>query len=347
MFTGPASVESQAAMDSIRPSLTSSRIVYLIVFVRDLAESRAFYNQVLGLPIIEEDGDSVKLDTGQVMLCLKRASDYGIMLSDQRDDSSDTVFLVDDIQSMRAALEKRGVVFARSRTYEIGAVVDFYDPNGHRLMLFQPSQKSMMSSSADKVRAIWKASGRGGSEIIGPPAEPVVAKMKDLEKWGLKGKPLIYFFVFIKDMEKAIDFYETTLGLRAIERTHCCNNTCPGDEKGIVKYDVGGVILSVHHMHGHHAVLDDHGNPYGAQEFEPEYAKGVAPVFHVSNLDRTSDELSKYGLEFPDGIVRSSDGSLARLDAPSGHLYYLYEPSQEALTSVEGVKLQGILAADL
>jgi catechol 2,3-dioxygenase-like lactoylglutathione lyase family enzyme len=336
--------ESQQVLEESHSVLAESRIVHLIVYVHDLAESRTFYEHLLGLRVVEEDDDSIKLDVGQCLLCLNRAGDHGITLSRQRDDSSDIVFLVDDIDGMRAALEKRGVIFARSRTYEIGAVMDFYDPNGHRLMLYQPSERSMMSASADKIRAVWRASGKGGTELIGPAAEPMAANARDLEEWGLDGKPLIYFFVFIKDRYEAIEFYETCLGLRALERTHCCNETCPGDVKGVVKYDGGGVILSTHHLHGHHAVLDDHGNPYGAQEFEPEYARGVAPVFHVTDLEHVVKELSRRGIRFSHGIVRSRTGATVGFDAPSGHLYYLYEPSAEALTGPGGVRLEQILA---
>jgi catechol 2,3-dioxygenase-like lactoylglutathione lyase family enzyme len=329
------------------PWLAGSRIVQLNVHVSDLETSRAFYEQRLGLRKIEEDSESVKFDAGQTILCLNRADTYGIRLSSQRDDSSDVVFLVDDIQRMSAALEKRGVLFTRRRTYEIGSVVDFYDPNGHRLMLYQPSDHSMKSSSADKIRAIWRSCGRGKAEPIGPPAEAVTASDKDLEEWGLDGKPLLYFFVFIKDREEAIDFYENRLGLHALERTHCCNQTCPGEVKGVDKYDGGGVILSTHHLHGHHAVLDDDGNPYGAQEFEPELAKGVAPVFCVNNLKQVIDESSQRGLAFSDIALGSLTGAAAKVDAPSGHLYYLYEPSADALNSAAGVKLQKILSAEI
>jgi catechol 2,3-dioxygenase-like lactoylglutathione lyase family enzyme len=340
--------QSQQTLEENSQVLANSRIIQLIVYVHDLAESREFYENLLGLRVLESDDDSVKLDTGQVLLCLNRARDYGITLASQRDDSSDTVFLVDDIEAMRAALEKRGIIFARSRTYEIGAVVDFYDPNGHRLMLYQPSEHSLVRTpSGNKIRAVWRASGRGGSQIIGPAAETVDATPDDLEEWGLDGKPLLYFFVFIGNMNTANNFYEASLGLRAFERAHCCNNTCPGEEKGIVKYDGGGVILSTHHMHGHHAVLDDHGNPYGAKEFEPEFAKGVAPVFHVQNLEQALDKLSQRGLGVSRSIVRSRNGITASIDAPFGHLYYLYEPSAEALTGPIGDKLKQILAAEV
>src|ERR1700685_704487 len=92
-------------------ALTGALVVYLVVYVNDMSKSRTFYEQQLGLRPIESDEAIVKFDCGLVILCLQRASDYGITLPGRCDDSSDLVFLVDDINASRAALERRGVVF--------------------------------------------------------------------------------------------------------------------------------------------------------------------------------------------------------------------------------------------
>ncbi len=333
-----------------RSRLEDARMASLIVYVHDLDESRAFYGDLLGLRQVVDEADeagSVRFDAGVTVLDLRRAADYGITLAPQRDDSSDTVFLVDDVEAVSAALEKRGVTFARRRSYEIGKVIDFYDPNGHRLMLYEPSEKAMRSTSAPKMRAVWRAAGRGSAELIGPPAETVPVDAADLEARGLDGKPLIYFFVFVQDMAGANAFFEDALGFRALERTHCCNHACASDIKGVVKYDCGGVMLSTHHMHGHEAVTDDHGNPYGAKEFHPEHAKGVAPVFHVGDLGDAVWRLARRGVSAARTVTYSQAGATARVEAPSGHLFWLYEPSDEARDGPGGGKLQEILAAEL
>src|SRR5262245_20920087 len=113
--------------NEVGPNLAAARVVYLILYVHDLSESRRFYEDRLGLRVIEADETAVKFDAGMVMLCLHRASDYGVTLQGRHDDSSDLVFLVDDVNAVRAALEARGVTFVRRRTYEIGLVTDFYD----------------------------------------------------------------------------------------------------------------------------------------------------------------------------------------------------------------------------
>src|SRR5437764_1372445 len=96
--------------------LGDAPIVYLILYVNDLTESRRFYEQQLGLRAIEADEDSVKYEAGGVMLSLNLAAQYGVTLAGRRDDSSDVVFLVDDVNAVRDALEARGVTFIRRRT---------------------------------------------------------------------------------------------------------------------------------------------------------------------------------------------------------------------------------------
>lgn len=216
MLTEVEQIESRP-----RAALSDARIIYLFLYVNDLDESRAFYERTLGLRVLEADSYAVKYDVGQIILCLNRAEDYGIKLLGRRDDASDIVFLVDDINVARQALEARGVQFIRRRTYEIGFVIDFYDPNGHRLMIYEPSHVALSWPSGDKLRAVWRASGRGSSELIGLPAITQPMSAKEMEAVGLDGKPLIYLFLFVPTSDEALAFYQGELGLRALERVHC------------------------------------------------------------------------------------------------------------------------------
>jgi catechol 2,3-dioxygenase-like lactoylglutathione lyase family enzyme len=305
--------------------LTASRLIYLIVYVNDLAESRAFYENRLGLRVIEADGDAVRLDAGQIDLSLNRASDRGVTLVGRRDDSSDIVFLVEDLEATRSDLEARGVTFVRRRSYEVGLVTDFYDPNGHRLMLYQPSEVALTWPSADKLREVWRARGRGGSELIGAPAGPSAGPDS-----GLAGKPLVYLFMFEDDQVKAFDFYRDALGLTVLERVHCCNQDCAEEIEGIAKYDGGGVLLSTHHVHKSSMVVDDSGLPYSPGEFSPEHASGIAPVFLVGGIHRLVAALSRRGIHFEQGVQRLPSGAMARFEDPFGHPFFLFEPSAEA-----------------
>jgi catechol 2,3-dioxygenase-like lactoylglutathione lyase family enzyme len=313
--------------ESERSPLADSEVAYLIVYVTDIARSRKFYEGTLGLRPLEASDTFARYDTGAVRLWLRRAIEDDIALPSGTDDSCDIVFLVDDAKQMRAALERRGLEIAHQRTYGVGTVVDFYDPDGHRLMAYEVSEHAMTTPVADNLRDMWSSTGRGAEQsLIGEPATTI--DEADLVEKGLDGKPLSYFFLFIHDLHSAADFFERQLGLDVLDRSHCCSDHCPDDEPGVVKYDGGPIIVSTHHLHGHHSVLDDEGRPYAAREYDPWMAKGVAAVFAVDEIEGVVDELERRGVRFRDGIVRSEDGCFASFEAPSGHLLCLYEAAK-------------------
>jgi predicted enzyme related to lactoylglutathione lyase len=331
--------------------LAGSRLVAVTVYVRDLAESSEFYERRVGLRPLYADDAMAIYDAGMVMLWLRAASDDGVVLTGYRDEATDTVFMVDDIARARTALEARGIEFFRNRTYEIGQVTDFYDPNGHRLMLYQPSEEALSWPSAGKLRAIWRSAGRGGAELIGPAAVARTETVDDLVASGLSGKPLVYLFLFVDDPSRAVRFYNEALGMEALERAHCCNESCPdeehGEEEGIVKYDAGGVLLSTHHLHGGHVVLDDEGRPYSPREFDPSHVKGIAPVFHVFDVYGTANRLASHGVPVHPDVVETWAGKVARFEDPAGHVCHLYEPSSQAAALPSGARMDEILAAAL
>lgn len=329
------SIGSGAVLEETDAVLAEARVGYLILYVYDVAESRDFYERRLGLRVIEADEDTVKLDAGRVILALHRAADYGITLAGRRDDASDVVFLVDDLNAARADLEARGVSFIRRRTYEIGRVTDFYDPNGHRLMIYEPSATALSWPSAQKLREVWQACGRGGAALIGPAAAPAGAG-------GLDGKPLVYLFMFVPSSAEADAFYEGALGLRPIERVHCCNPACPPEEKGIAKYDVGGMLLTTHHIH-RSPVVDDFGRVYSPRALDPEHTRGIAPVFLVSDIAGVVERLRERGVRFTQEPVKSQIGDVARLEASTGHAFFLYQPWAEVLKWPAGAKVGEIL----
>jgi len=308
--------------------LTGARLSHLIVYAHDLAESTRFYRDRLGLPVLGEDRDCVRFDAGCIELHLQPAGAHGVQLFGERDDSSDVVFLVENLERMRTALESRGVVFKRRRSYEVGLVTDFYDPNGHRLMLYEPSPTALTWPSADKIRQVWAEAGLGGAEVIGPGAGPATGTD---EETGLFGNPLIYLFMFEDSQTAAYDFYNDALGLTSLERVHCCNQDCDAEIEGIVKYDGGGVLLSTHHMHQSSMVVDDSGQPYSPREFHAEHGQGIAPVFRVDDIDALVDRLAARGVVFGDGVRHGADGALARFEDPFGHPFFLHEPAGAAV----------------
>lgn len=309
--------------------LTDSRIEQLVVYVKDQSASRRFYHDQLGLHLLSEIDGAITLDAGGITIDLLRAADYGVELFGRRDDSSDIVFLTEDLERTRAALERRGVQFIRRRSYEVGLVTDFYDPNGHRLMLYQPSVTALTWPSADKIRDVWRIHGHGGSTLIGPAARPAIGT--DLEV-GLVGKPLIYLFMFENNQLSAYDFYSDALKLRVLERVHCCNQNCDDDIEGIVKYDGGDLLLSTHHVHPSGIVVDDSGQEYSPRKFNPAHGQGIAPVFAVDNVEHVETALRARRVRFRHEEGSAATGPRIKFDDPFGHPFIVsdrrYAPSR-------------------
>jgi catechol 2,3-dioxygenase-like lactoylglutathione lyase family enzyme len=312
--------------------LTGARIVYLFLYVRDLEVSRGFYERTLGLRVIEEDSDSVKYDAGQVILALNRASDYRITLPEPPDHSTDIVFLVDDVDSARAALEERGVKFTETHRYEIGAISDFYDPDGHWFTLYETSDEAMTWPSGDRIQAVRDANnGRYTSDGDG---------------FRLDGKPLIYLFLFVRDADEAFELYHENLGIRDLEGGPCSREST-ADEEGVVKYDTGGVILTTHALETVRSDEEIADHPCPPRTMNPTHMHGKAVVFHVRDIERAVQKLSGSGVRVDHGIRRSEIGAVAEFCDPSGHAFYLYEPSATALRRPSGAKLEQVLAVRL
>ena len=326
--------------------LAKSRVVYLFLYVKDLARSRDFYEHALGLRVIEEDRDSVKYDTGEIILGLNKAQDYGITLTTPPDHSTDIVFLVDDIDAMRAALEERGVVFSATSRYEVGAIADFYDPDGHWFTLYEPSEEAMAWPSGEKIRTVWNTNGRGASGqsvssiVLGSP------NGRDKRELRLDGKTLIYLFLFVLDANEAFKFYHDGLGLLDLEGGPC-SRASSADEEGVIKYDGGGVMLTSHHIDEERTVVDVSEHACPPRRLDPEHMEGKAVVFHVTEIEHVVEGLSRRGIRFSDGLKRSRIGAIAKFKDPTGHTFYLYEPSAEALSWPSGAKLKQILAEQL
>ncbi|GAA0459565.1 hypothetical protein Ade02nite_13600 [Paractinoplanes deccanensis] len=316
--------------------LTGAPIVSLVMYASDVAASAEFYHQRLGLPSLPAAPGEARAGAGGLDLWLRPADRHGVRLFGRRDDSSDVVFLVEDLEATRSALEGRGVRFERRRSYEVGLVTDFYDPSGHRLMLYQPSPTALTWPSAPKLRAIWRAYGRGGADVIGPSAGPAEGPP---ERTGLSGSPLSYLFMFENDQTAALGFYRDRLGLELLERVHCCNQDCDSEIEGIGKYDGGDVLLATHHMHEKSMVVDDLGRPYSPREFTPAHGQGIAPVFLVGDVAATAERLAGRGVPFPDEPETVPEGTLARFEDPFGHPFLLLEraPAAQRSKPREGV----------
>lgn len=319
--------------------LAQAPVVSLILYVDNLSRSCEFYERRLGLRMVDRDEESVVYAAGGITLSLNVASRYGVKLAGRNDDASDIVFMVDDFNTVRDALARRGVEFMRRRTYDVGMVTDFYDPDGHRLMIYQPSEEALSWPSGQKLRDVWRAFGRGGADLIGPPSR--IEGKEEAFAAGLDGKPVAYLFMFVPDSAAAYAFYNATLGLHPMEAVPCCNPECPPDEIGIVKYDVGNLLLSTHHIHGS-PVVDDYGTVYSARSVDPAHVGGIVPVFEVDDVASAVARLTPLGIRFAGNVMRSRRGSLARFCTTTGHTFLLCESNSGALQRPGSYKLHEI-----
>ena len=98
------------------------------LYFDDLARARSFYNEVLGLPVAEEQADHhVKFNFQDRFLCLERrgVEDYP---------SADKAVLFFEVPNLPASIERIGrQCFVR---IEAGWAV-LHDPEGHNILLLQ------------------------------------------------------------------------------------------------------------------------------------------------------------------------------------------------------------------
>ena len=117
-----------------------SKIGVVMLGVKDLGRSIAFYRDKLGLPLAQEiPNDFAFFNAGSVTLALAipLAKHTG-----QGAGATEVVFSVDDITSAHQALRARGVEFVQEPRVVTGAMwaANFNDPDGHRLSIFGPKK---------------------------------------------------------------------------------------------------------------------------------------------------------------------------------------------------------------
>jgi catechol 2,3-dioxygenase-like lactoylglutathione lyase family enzyme len=124
-----------------RPDFKLSQIGNVMLGVRDLSRSVAFYRDTLGLAVrFEIPGSFAFLDGGGVTLCLSQPL---ARASQQVAGATEVVFSVDDVRGAYEALRARGVPFTHEPRNVAGSnwAANFEDPDGHKLSVFGPERK--------------------------------------------------------------------------------------------------------------------------------------------------------------------------------------------------------------
>jgi catechol 2,3-dioxygenase-like lactoylglutathione lyase family enzyme len=117
------------------PTQLVSRLNVVYLYVRDVARSRAFYGDLLGVPL-EGDEHWQEADLGGTRFALHEWHD-GV-----GEPSSGTVHLSFEVAHLETAmreLREAGVEPGEVIRDVWGAAVDVVDPDGYRVHLFQPS----------------------------------------------------------------------------------------------------------------------------------------------------------------------------------------------------------------
>jgi catechol 2,3-dioxygenase-like lactoylglutathione lyase family enzyme len=111
----------------------------IILSVRDMDRSLAFYRDAIGLVVRAATPEFAFLQAGGVTLCLRQNA----RLTPEGADEGrvEIVFDVTDIHAAHDALRARGVVFRVEPRVVTGHLwaTDFRDPDGHTLSIFGPS----------------------------------------------------------------------------------------------------------------------------------------------------------------------------------------------------------------
>lgn len=239
------------------PILAHAKMVGVNLMVGDVDRSTAFYADFLGGPPIRSDGESnPAFDVGQCILSLKpRAAPA----PPARDRTAIMTFMVPDINDASSALRSRGVEVGEILRYEIGATADFQDPDGHSLALYEPSTAAMGWPSGGKIASI--VNGR-----VAP--------------------TLVYIFLFVPDAEAAYSFYHDELGLSYLE-CRPCRRGSTNHEKGVVKYNVGSLMLTTHLVEG----AED--SELGRAARDSNFLSELVPVFATSDVRSVSASLKQ------------------------------------------------------
>lgn len=115
---------------------------FLLLHVEDHAASATFYNELLGLPIIEQKDDFAMLPLRDGVMLGLWAKTTVEPASSGQSGANEVAFTVADaavVDAMHADWQRRGLDILQAPTrMSFGATFVAADPDGHRLRVFAP-----------------------------------------------------------------------------------------------------------------------------------------------------------------------------------------------------------------
>jgi catechol 2,3-dioxygenase-like lactoylglutathione lyase family enzyme len=124
----------------MEPVVHVSGIHAVMLGVRDLTQSVAFYRDQLGLKVKMQEPQIALLEAGAITLGL---SPGHVRMAPQVTGATEVVFRVEDVRAAHRALGQLGIVFLNEPRQATPSewVAHFKDPDGHLLSIFGPEGK--------------------------------------------------------------------------------------------------------------------------------------------------------------------------------------------------------------
>lgn len=264
-------------------SLRESPLLYLFVDVSSIERARTFFEQTLGIPVIEnqfhpphEYHGIVKYDAGPTILSLNLGSERRF----QRPGS-------DGLATVFSVPEGRGSVPEGMGTVEITPANAWADGHGERIL-----------TDVDGHHYVLRERSPGDGR-----RHPQAATI--MEHW-----------LAVRDLNSSVHYYGTLLDLALIERTETT-----------ARFATGSVDLV---LHARDAAFDG----------RPVFTDSYLLVFYTPDVQAAFDALDGRGLPFRTRVGFSDIGGTARFSDPSGNIFCLYQPSEEALTWGSGARVR-------
>jgi methylmalonyl-CoA/ethylmalonyl-CoA epimerase len=118
-----------------------SRVIAIMLGVRDLAKSVEFYRDKLGLKVVMSEPGLALLQCGNVMIGLNPGL---VRLAPQVTGATEVSFGVDNLRATQKALAEKGITFLSEprQATPTDMAVHFKDVDGHLLSLFGPEGKA-------------------------------------------------------------------------------------------------------------------------------------------------------------------------------------------------------------
>jgi lactoylglutathione lyase len=122
-----------------KTSFRLSRVGTILLGVKEVGRSMAFYRDVLGLPLAAQFEGFAFFNAGGVTLALSEALARAIP---QIAGATEVVFAVDGVREAYEALRTKGVAFRIEPRQVAGPnwAANFEDPDGHHLSVFGPEK---------------------------------------------------------------------------------------------------------------------------------------------------------------------------------------------------------------